>query len=177
MSLKQKNMALITGFVILLWLVYQFSIDNTIEVKHKYNALSAQKEMTSNVPEQISYLKQQNTYYNSILEKNKITVESSFQNNLLQIINSFVIKNELKIVAFDEPHEVIKNDAILKTYTFKVKGTFNQILKLLNTLEQYGTYGKMISINFYKNKNYKTNIAFLECEVFLQRIERVSYDK
>lgn len=171
MSLKQKNIALITGFVILLWLTYQFSISNTIEVKHKYNALLAQKELISNVPQQISYLKQQDLYYNAILEKNKITAESSFQNNLLQIINSFATKNQLKIIAFNEPHEVIKNDAILKTYTFKVKGSFNQILKLLHVLEQYGNYGKMISINFNKKKNYKTNNIFLECEIFLQKIE------
>ncbi len=174
MSLKQKNIALISGFVILLWLTYQFSISNTLEAKHKYNALMNQKQLLSNLPKQINYLKQQHVYYDSILEKNKITAESSFQNNLLQIMNSFATKNDLKIIAFNEPHEVIKNDAILKTYTFKVKGSFNQILKLLNTLEQYGNYGKMISINFNKNKNYKTNRMSLSCEIFLQKKEIIN---
>ena len=61
MSLKQKNIALIVGFVSLLGLTYQFSIDNTLEIKRKYNTLLAQKELLSNVPQQISYLKQQNT--------------------------------------------------------------------------------------------------------------------
>ena len=137
MNLKQKNIALFFGFVISLWLTYQFSISNTFESIHKYNALVNQKKFLSNVPQQINYLKQQRVYYDSILEKNKITAENSFQNNLLQIVNSFAIKNQLKITAFNEPHEVIKNDAILKTYTFKVDGAFNQILKLLNMLVHY----------------------------------------
>lgn len=171
MSLKQKNIALISGFVILLWLTYQFSISNTLEAKHEYNALMNQKQLLSNLPKQIDYLKQQCVYYDSILEKNKITAENSFQNNLLQIINSFALKKKLKIIAFNEPHEIIKNDAVLKTYIFTIKGSFNQILKLLNTLEQYGNYGKMTSVSFNKNKNYKTNKQFLECTVFLQKID------
>ncbi len=131
-----------------------------------------QKELLSNFLQQINYLKQQNHYFDTVLEKNKITAQSSFQNNLLQIVNSYTKKYQLKIVAFNESHEVIKNNAILKTYTFRVKGSFNQILQLLHTLEQSGNYSKMISINFTRKKNYKTNKQFLECDVFLQRIEQ-----
>ncbi len=172
MSLKHKNIALLGGFVILLWLTYQLSIAKTFEAKNRHDSLFDQKELISNVPQQISYLKQQNEYFNSVLEKNKITAESSFQNNLLQIINSYATKNQLKIINFNEPHKAIKNDAVLKTYSFTVQGSFNQILQLLQTLEQYGNYGKMISINFNKKKNYKTNKSFLQCTVLLQRIER-----
>ncbi len=105
------------------------------------------------------------------VEKNKITVGSSFQNNLLQFINTYATDNQLKIVAFNEPHQFIKNDAILKTYSFTLKGSFTNILQLIYKLEQQGNYGKLISINFNKKKNYKTNNIFLECEIFLQKIE------
>ncbi len=171
MSLKQKNIILLVGFVILLWLTYQFSIANTFEAKRKYNTLLNQKVLLSNIPEQINYLKQQNEYFDTILEKNKITVGSSFQNNLLQFINTYATDNQLKIVAFNEPHQFIKNDAILKTYSFTLKGSFTNILQLIYKLEQQGNYGKLISINFNKKKNYKTNNIFLECEIFLQKIE------
>lgn len=171
MSLKQKNIVLLIGFVLLLWLTYQFSITKTFEAKNEYNTLLNQKELLSNVPQKISYLKQQNKHLDSLLETNKITVESSFQNNLLQFINNYAIDNQLKLVAFNEPHQFVENDAILKTYSFTVKGSFNMILQLIHTLENYGNYGKLVSVNFDKKKNYKTNSVYLECSIYLQRIE------
>lgn len=172
MSLKQKNIILLVGFIVLLWITYQFSISKTLEARSTYNTLSRQKEAISNIPQQVNYLKQQNTHYDSLLEKNKISAESSFQNNLLQTINSFATNNNLKIVSFNEPHQFIKDDAILKTYSFTIKGSYANTLKLIYKLEQHGNYGKLISINFEKKKNYKRNRIFLECTILLQKIER-----
>jgi len=170
MSLKQKNIALIVGFVSLLGLTYQFSIDNTLEIKRKYNTLLAQKELLSNVPQQISYLKQQNVYYDSILEKNKIAIESSFQNNLLSHINSFVTDGKIQVISFIEPHTYSSENAVIKTFSFTIKGNYKNILQLINTVEKLGTYGKIISIKFEKKKNYKISRKSLECKIFLQKI-------
>lgn len=172
MSLQQKNIALLAGFIILLWLAYILSISKTFEIKNKYSTLNDQKEVITNIPQQLNYLNQQNAHYDTLLEENKISTTSSFQNNLLQIINSFSDANALKIVAFNEPHTFIKNDAILKTYSFRVKGNYGNILKLIYEMEQGANYGKLISINFDKKKNYKTNRTFLECQILLQRVER-----
>ena len=106
MSLKQKNIALLIGFFIFLWFSYQFSIANTLEAKRKYNNLIDQKELLINIPQKINYLKQENKYLDSLLETNKINIESSFQNNLLQILNAYATKNQLKIVTFNEPHQI-----------------------------------------------------------------------
>ncbi len=172
MSLKQKNIVLLIGFVLLLWLTYQFSIAKIFEAKNEYNTLLNQKELLSNVPEQINYLKQQNEYFDTILEKNKISIESSFQNNLLQFINNYATDNQLKLVAFNEPHQFVENDAILKTYSFTVKGNYASILKLIHKIEQRGNFGKLISINFEKKKNYKTDKVNLECKIYLQKINQ-----
>ena len=172
MSLKQKNIALITGFFLLLWLTYQFSIAKTFVAKNEYNTLLNQKELLSNVPQKISYLKQQNKYLDSLLETNKITIESSFQNNLLQFINNYATYNQLKLVAFNEPHQFVKYDAILKTYSFTVKGNYANILKLIHKIEQRGNLGKLFSINFEKKKNYKTAKKSLECKIYLQKINQ-----
>jgi len=173
MSLKHQNIILFTGLIILLWIAYQFAIANTLEAKNRYNTLLKHKELTSNIPQQINYLKQQNRYFDSVLKKNKINSESSFQNNLLQIINSFTDKNGLTIISFNEPHLTVRNETLLKTYIFTVKGNFKQILELIYALEQIGTYGKISSIDFNKKKNYKRDLIFLECEIFLQRIEDI----
>lgn len=171
MNLKQKNIALLSTFLVLLWATYHFSISKTIEAKKKYYSLSEQKDLMSNVNEQILYLNQQNVFLDSILGKNKITTESSFQNNLLSLLNSFTTDNKLKIISFNEPHTYNRDDAVLQTFSFTVKGSFNMILQLIHTLENYGNYGKLVSVNFDKKKNYKTNSVYLECSIYLQRIE------
>lgn len=172
MNSKKKNILLLLAFLVLLWVTYHFSISNTVEAKNKYNSLTEQKDLVSNISEQMHYLNQQNVYLDSILSKNKITTESSFQNNLLSILNSFATQNRLNIISFNEPHTFNRNDAVLKTYSFTVKGNFNKILQLIHTLENYGNYGKPVSVFFDKKKNYKTNRKYLECTIFLQRIEQ-----
>ena len=64
----------------------------------------------------------------------------------------------------------VKKDAILKTYSFTVKGSYANILKLIYKFEQHGNFGKLISVNFEKKKNYKTGKVNLECKIFLQKI-------
>lgn len=172
--LNKKNIVLLLGFLLMLVIGYKFSISKTIAASRQYASINKQRELLSDIPSQISYLKQQNKFYEDVLAKNQISSESSFQNNLLKIVNTFAKENKLAITGFKEPHIIEQNDAVTKTYQFSVKGDYTSILKLLHTIEQYGNYGKIISTDFQKKKNYKTNKVFLECTVFLQRVERVS---
>lgn len=174
MDAKKKNIGLLIGFIILLVIAYNFSISKTLESRKQHLALKEQKESLNEIPNQIDYLKQQNKYYDEVLKKNQISTKSSFQNNLLKIVNSFAIKNNLKITGFKEPHVLRQNDAVTKTYNFSVKGNYTSILKLLYSIEQFGNYGKIISVDFQKKKNYKSNKVYLECDVFLQRVEGAS---
>jgi len=172
MNIDKKNIGLLIGFLVMLFIAYKFSISKTFKVKNEYEKLKNEQERISDLPNQISYLKQQSAYYDQILLKNQISSENSFQNNLLTIVNSYASKNDLEIMGFKQPHVFPEKDAIIKTYNFSVKGNYTSILKLLYSIEQYGNYGKIISVDFEKKKNYKSNKVFLECDVFLQRVER-----
>ncbi len=171
MNLQHKNIALGIGFLVLLWISYHFAIANTLLLKKEYKKLSNEKILFSNVPQQLSNLKQQNTYYDSILKAKKISTSSSFQNNLLQIITSFSEKHQLKVASFNEPHSITKDNAKLNTYAFTVSGNFTSILQLIYELEQQYKFGILLSINFKKKKNYRRNQQYLECTILLQRIE------
>lgn len=172
MSRKNKNIILLISFIAALWVTYIFAISISIDARKEYYELQAQKKGMTNMPSRLNYLEQQNTYLDSLLRKNNIKTETSFQNNLLQHINTFVNLHELKIVTFNEPHQFTKKEAILRTYSFSVKGNYTDILQLIHNLEQNGNYGKLLSIKFEKKKNYKLNNTFLECEILLHKVER-----
>ena len=173
MKLNQKNSILLVGFLLLVWGAYIFSFSKTIEAKQRYNELKQEDELFTSASQNIHSLKQQDVYYNSILSKHQISTESSFQSNLLNSLNVYSQENKLKIIGFKDSHLFqLSNNAIQKTYIFTVESDYNSIIKLIYNLEQEHKFGKIISVDFEKKKNYKTFNKFLQCTIFLQKVSQ-----
>ena len=153
---KQKNIALIVGFLVLLIISYVFSIQKTLDLKSNVKELTKEKELVSNASERIFNLQQENKYLDSILQLKELSIENSFQQTLLQKLNAFSKTATIEIISFNEPHLFREINTNLMTYSFEVKGTFKTLLKLVNTLEKQ-QLGEIISINFEKKKNYRRN--------------------
>lgn len=171
MSLKNRNIALFIGMLLLLWVSYNLSFSKTISLRKQYHTLLNEKEYYDNVSQKFLNLKQQRHYYDSILRSKQITDIHSFQNNLLQIITSYSEAKGLKIIHFSNPHEFKTDNANIRTYTFTLKGTFKSINQLIYELEQHHKFGKIISVQFEKKKNFITNTQQLECVILLQQID------
>ncbi|MGY0407588.1 MAG: hypothetical protein ACWIPJ_04435 [Polaribacter sp.] len=168
MSNKQKNIALLFGFLLLLFVSYLFSIQKTFELKSRMQELKKEKELVSNASERIFNLQQENKYLDAILQQKELSIENSFQQTLLQKLDAFSKTETIEIISFDEPHLFTENKTNLKTYSFKVKGNFKALLKLINTLEKQ-QLGKIISINFEKKKNYRRNKEELTGQFYIQK--------
>lgn len=167
MSKKQKNIVLIIGFVLALFICYKLAINKTIHQKQQFDNLSKEILLFKNTPKQLSLLKQKEVYYDSLLTKYQLD-GSSIQNNLLKVINTFSNDNNLKVVSFLEPHTVTKNDLIVKTYEFVVEGTYNDINQLIFQLEQKTKFGEIINLHFEKKKNFRTGRFYLQAKILLK---------
>ena len=88
MSSKQKNIALIVGFIAILYICYLLAVSKTLEQEEQYNTLTKEVLLSKNAPKQLSLLKQKEVYYDSLLTKYQLD-GSSIQNNLLKVINSY----------------------------------------------------------------------------------------
>ena len=164
---KQRNIALIVGFLLLLTISYVFSIQKTIDLKSRVKELKKEKELASNAGERIFNLQQENKYLDSILQLKELSIENSFQQTLLQKLNAFSKTATIEIISFDEPHLFREINTNLMTYSFEVKGDFKTLLKLVNTLEKQ-QLGEIISINFEKKKNYRRNKQELSAQFHIQ---------
>jgi hypothetical protein len=167
MTKKQKNILLIVGFVVLLYICYQLAIGKTLEQKEQYDTLSKEVLLSKNAPKKLSLLKQKEVYYDSLLTKYKLD-GSSIQNNLLKVINAHAKTNGIKVVSFLEPHVITKNDLIIKTYDFTLEGRYNAINQLIYQLEQHTKFGEIISLHFEKKKNFRTGRYYLQARVLLK---------
>lgn len=171
MSLNQKNIVFILGLIFLIWVAYLFSFSKTIEAFHTYNKLKYQDDLFTSASQNHNNLQQQVKYYNSLLKKYQISAENSFQNNLLNTINDYAKSHPLKIINFKNPNRFLPtNHTIQETYVFTVESDFNSIVNLIYTLEQNHKFGEIVSVNFEKKKDYKTNLEYLQCEIYLQRV-------
>lgn len=167
MTNKTKNIALLSGFALSLFICYKFAIVNTIDAKKEHRNLKKQEALFGNTPKQLSILRQKEKYYDSILGKYQLN-GGSIQNNLLKTINSFSDANNLKVVSFLEPHLHKQNDLLIKTYQFTLEGDYNSIIKGIHKLEQDTKFGEIINLSFEKSKNFRTGRHYLQANVLLK---------
>jgi len=164
---KKKNILLLVGFFLALFICYKLAITKTIIQKQEYNKLKKQQILFKNAPQQLSLLKSKEVYFDSILNKHQLS-GSSIQNNLLKTINIFATANSIKVVSFLEPHVTIKEDLTIKTHQFILEGKYNDINQLIHQLEQKTKFGEVINLQFEKKKNYRTGKSYLQASILLK---------
>ncbi|NVK51293.1 MAG: hypothetical protein HWD85_00040 [Flavobacteriaceae bacterium] len=169
MKLSLKNKVLIVGFLILIIVIYKFTIAKTIETKKVVSKLKSEQETLNNISTTIYQLQTEEKTLDTILNNYNLSIDNSFQQSLLKSITSFANKYHLQILAFNKPHELKTTITKLKTYSFEVRGDFISILKMINELEQL-QLGKLISIDFEKKTNVTTRAKFLSCKILLQKM-------
>ncbi|MEX0288538.1 MAG: hypothetical protein AB3N14_05465 [Flavobacteriaceae bacterium] len=170
MKNNSKTKILLAAIALMFWLAYQFSIKNTLTARAEYNMLSARTELLKDTPRQLSMLKQKESYYDSILQQMDLG-GTSLQNNLLRVLNQAAEKHNLKVMDFNKPHVFQADNNSLYTYSFDLKGGYNNILKTIYTLEQKGNFGDVVYVDFEKKKNYRTRRNSLTAKVFVQQVK------
>lgn len=170
MGIKLKNKILVIGFIIALFIVYKFAISKTIETQNVVSKLAKEKSLLNNISTKILDLEAKEVQLDAILKKRNISISNSFQQTLLQNVTSFAQMNKLQIIAFNEPHTYSTNITKLATYSFEIKGDFISLLKMVNFLERL-QLGELLTINFEKKKNFRTNRNYLTCKVLLQKVQ------
>lgn len=169
MSYKRKNWMLLIGFIVLLPILYVISFEDTLALKKHYNNLVKQKETSDNITSNILFLKQEEKYIDSILVKENVLLNNSFQQILLKKINAFKEDNDIEIVSFDNYIKVINNGIPSEIYSFAIKGDYNTLLQFVNYFERQGV-GEIKSYSFKKKRSFSKRREYLTLEILLKRV-------
>lgn len=170
MSYRKKNRILIVSFLILLYVVYHFSVKKTIEHKYALEELVKEKKLLDNASFRITNLQNRNKSLTEVLEKSNISVSNSFEQILLQKINNLSEKLGLNIVSFNKPHVFQEKNIKTTTYIFELKGSYKLLLEFLNLIDGEGL-GKIESTSFEKRKDYQKNNYYIILKIFLKKRE------
>ena len=166
MTLKEKNRWAVIGFCLVVLLSYQYAIKNTFDTRSALKTAEAKANSAADVPYQVSLLKKKSVYLDSLLNKNRIKA-TSLENNILNHLNTYADSTRIKIIAFNKPHKIQKEDHEVSTYEFTLEGSFNALLGLIYTIEQKTRFGEVSHLQFKKIKNYRTGRYSLQAHVLI----------
>ena len=133
--------------------------------------LTKEQELMSDVGIQIFNMQQKNRHLDTVLQQKELSLNNSFQQVLFNKLNVFKKECSIEVITFNEPHQIIKNNTKLLTYSFKIKGNFIALLQLTNYIERQ-QLGTLTSVNFEKKKNYRRNKEEITGLFYLQKLEQ-----
>ena len=169
MKLSKKNILLIIGFVIGLFVSYHLAFKKTFQLKSELHKLKSEQAIAKKFPEQLAMLSLKERHLDSVIKANRL-YRKSHQHNLLRTLNELVIEHDLKLIKFEEPHVHITETVTISTYEISIEGSFNDCLNLMYFIEQKSSFGEIISLNFERKKDLRTNRLYLRCKFLLQRV-------
>lgn len=170
MNSKRKNILLIIGFSVLLFICFKLALVKTLDLKKEYQELKSKEKLFENLPKQLALLNRKQVYYDSLLvtyQRNS----SSVQNNLLQTINSFADSSNIKVIQLLKPHTVNNNELKINSFQFSLAGNYNNVIKLVHNLEQKSKFGEIVNLHLEKKKDFRTGKYYLQAHLILRSFE------
>ena len=175
LTYRIKLMILGIGFVLFLIITYNLAFKKTFNLKRECRNIEARLEQSKNAPQQITMIK-------SKLEEidRKVGGKSIDQINIEELImehiSSFCKLNKLVLREYPGIHNYSQQDYTTETCKLTVEGSFLKLLRLAYGIEQNFSYGKVSSLNFYTEKNYRTKKEELLLEIYVQNIKMSNYE-
>ncbi len=171
METRKKNIALVVGFVLMLFLSYQLSVKKTFELKSKIEKLSSDKELLSNAEQKIKRLQIQNKHLDSILISNDVSIDQSFEQSLVEKITKLKELHQVELISYDKPHSFEYDGAKMLSYTIEIKGDFRKMMLFASELEKQ-RLGEFSSVRIEKKMNYRKGRNELIGTLILQRLSK-----
>lgn len=170
LTYRLRLILLAVGFFLFLLITYNLAFKKTFRLKHEYKELEASLEQSKNAPQQIAIIKSKLEEIDSRVGGKNID-QINLEELIIEHISSFSKQNNLVLKEYPGKHIYHQQDYITETCKLTVEGSFIKLLKLAYGIEQNFSYGKVSSLNFYTEKNYRTKKTELLLEIYVQNIK------
>ena len=168
-SNKKKFYLLIFGVIILGLASYSFAIGKTIDEHRQFANLSDKVEVAKSLTADLKKWQALNHQLDERLGGEMVL--SGFQESLLGSVGKFCSQKDLTLSDFSEPFEGFEGGYSIETIILKIEGDFKPMLELVHHLETRFKGGKVASVSFFKEKNYRKNREELFLELYIQKVK------
>ena len=170
LSYKKKFYAIIGISILLGFAAYKRSFKLTIETYKDYKATLEKQKKINNSNYGINNLDDEITYLDHLLGKGDMEAELVQQEILNFATNSTL---NIKVESLSEIHEAQAGQFNVHSNQLIVKGSFENLLRLIYDYEKYFNHSRVINTRFFKKKNYKTKRESLYAKILFQNYEKL----
>ena len=135
-----------------------------------------QLEIVENAPQQIASLETKIEEIEQVIGKN-FNAGCDIQQQILEKISNYCIENKLVVKEFPKKLSSYDQQYMIETNRVVIEGSFTGLLKLLHFLEQDKQIGRVVSVDFQTNQDFKTKRTILTMSIFIQNIKTGTNDK
>jgi len=167
MKLRDKNIVLSLGIIILILITYFFAIKKTVDLSHSYDELLMNKSRTDEYAITKIKLEKRRDSLQNILGGFKNS-SVYLQNKLLVKLDEYAKENGVKIISINEPFKFKINDVVVNYFRFSLQGNYASMAKTLHKIETGSNFGEIISLSLLKKQDRRKRKIYLEAEAILK---------
>jgi hypothetical protein len=168
---KQKKYLVWLGSVIVLYLVYQKNISNTILLARQCSQLEDKLHESESAEKRMRELKAELTALNRV--SGKPMASEQIQQGILDKAAELSVHENLVLSSFNEPHSVTANGYEVTSHMLEIEGGFIPAVRFLYAFENDFKNARLVSVRFYINEDYKTHKKYLYGTLYFQHLRKV----
>ncbi len=170
LTYRLKLIYLGVGFIVFLFLSFKLAINKTFDLKKQCNNYEMQLSQLKNAPQQMAVIKSKLNEIDQRVGVKNID-QINFEELIIEHVSNYCKNNNLVLKDYPGIHKFSQQDYITETCKITVEGSFIKLLRLAYGIENNFSYGKVSSINFYTEKNFRTKNTELLLEIYVQNIK------
>ncbi len=167
---RKKFYALLLGSGVALLVAYHLSFAKGMTQVSEFQRLSRMEEETWQVEKDLAHWQARNAQLNEVLGNSN---KAGFEENLLNMVGLFCEAQRMDVEQFSEPEIGYQNGYRIETISVRVRGSFHQLLSLLHHMEEDFRSGRIVSLDFEKELDYKRRKEELYLKLYVQNIKPV----
>lgn len=168
LTYKRKVVLLMVGIAVSLPIIYNLSLKKTFKLKRQCHEAEKKLEKIETAPEAIIKIQNELNRIDNLVGKQN---SKDVQEVLIEHVSDFCQKQKITFREYPGIHEYQKENYNLMTNVIKVKGTFTDLIRLLYFLEKNYKQGKVTSVKYQLQRNYKTKNRELIGVYYIQNIK------
>lgn len=169
-SYKQKFLLLAAGVLVLLLCSYYLSVQKTLGLRSEFLGLSQKSEDIESIHQDMARWQTLNASMDQKLGGDYVL--AGFQESLLSAVGSYCENHDVVLAEFSKPFTGSEGGYEIETVILTLEGPFKALLQLVHHLETGFKGGRVSSVEFVKEKDYRKNKDELYLRLYVQNVRQ-----
>lgn len=169
LSYKQKFLVLLGIIVMLSMAAYKRSFKLTINAYNEYQELNEKLNYINSSSSNIRELDAEINFLDNLIGKEGMEPELVQQEILNFVTNQ---DKDIDVYKIEEIHEASDNKFLIYSNQLTIEGAFEDLLKIVYEFEKKFQYSRVVHVNFFKKKDFRTKRVKLYAKIIFQNYEK-----